>query len=298
MADRQQVHAQLVRATGDRRQFKARPAPGRIVRQHAPACQRRLAMHPVDLLTRPVRPVGGQRQVDLAAVADAGADPSANQRHVALVDLPQLEQPAEADAARRLRAQTAARPRSPCRDGARSGLRASCAWTCWTQLPAASTPRPGTEGWPAGLQTTMQAASRCSSCSVGMDQPSDRDWLSSRQRGLGEGPKSAMLGAPLPAASCVMHATQDDRTIATHSTLPPHLQGPLAGGCHEHRPAVVDAGGAADRCRAGRNHPARIARHRADPGRHRAGGVDRRLRQGRRRHADRDHAAGGDCLGA
>ena len=64
VADRREVHAQLVRAAGELVRAQAHAAG--FARDHAPARQRGLAVLAVDLLARPVRPVGGQGQIDLA----------------------------------------------------------------------------------------------------------------------------------------------------------------------------------------------------------------------------------------
>ena len=65
MADRHQVHAQLVRAAGLRFEQDAAGIVRGIVGQTPIAGQRGLP-NVIDLLQRPPGPVGNQRQVDLA----------------------------------------------------------------------------------------------------------------------------------------------------------------------------------------------------------------------------------------
>ncbi len=75
VADGLQVHAQLVRTPGDGLECHPRGALLGAAQQHAVARERRSAVRTVDLLQRPVRPVGLQRQVDLARlVGDEAVD--------------------------------------------------------------------------------------------------------------------------------------------------------------------------------------------------------------------------------
>ena len=82
MADRLQVHAQLVRAAGDGLQLQ--PRASIAARQHVPARGARPASGVIHFLQRAVRPVARQRQVDHAVIPGhvAGDD-----RFIALVDV-------------------------------------------------------------------------------------------------------------------------------------------------------------------------------------------------------------------
>src|SRR5690606_37765080 len=63
MAKLGHVDTELVTASGQREQAHA-PGPVRIMAEHLPVGLRRLAVHPVHMLARPVRPVDDQWQVD------------------------------------------------------------------------------------------------------------------------------------------------------------------------------------------------------------------------------------------
>jgi len=68
VADGVQVHAKLVRAAGDRFEFDARGVGRGVTFDHPPSRAAWLAGGAIDDLLRPVRPIRGQGQVDLALV--------------------------------------------------------------------------------------------------------------------------------------------------------------------------------------------------------------------------------------
>ena len=87
-----QVHTQLMRAAGERLQQQPRGRLARIALQHAVAGHRGLAADVINDLPRPLRPVGGQRQVDLAVGL---LHKAFDQRFVVLGHLARFEQRAE-----------------------------------------------------------------------------------------------------------------------------------------------------------------------------------------------------------
>ena len=87
VADCGQVHPQLVRAAGHRRQFQPRAAAGQAPGD-VPVGDGGLAVLQIHLLARAIRPVGGQRQADGAVIVDQLTPDDGG---VALVDLARLE---------------------------------------------------------------------------------------------------------------------------------------------------------------------------------------------------------------